>query len=91
MRKRNTIVQPFRRAAVLTQHIGIPPYTDAVGMLHYPANFCQSYLLTLSDAISQYGLLLKIAITTLIGFPNKPWVFRKTLHINAQFDVENTV
>ena len=51
---------PCLRAAVLpTRHIGIPMYTHA-------PDCCQSYLLILSDAISPYGLLLKLSMTTLL-------------------------
>ena len=48
-------------AALLTRHIGIPMYTHA-------PDCCQSYLLILSDAISLYGLLLKISMTNLLCF-----------------------
>ena len=48
-----------RAAALMTRQIGIPMYTHA-------PDSCHSYLLILSDAISPYGLLLKIAMTTLL-------------------------
>ena len=59
---RPAVPPPYRR------QIGIPMYTDA-------PDSCQSYLLVLSDAISPYGLLLKIAMTTLLCFRRRTMEF----------------